>query len=356
MLSEHLRVDKKIRSFFERHERLVVPGLLVMGFVFDVITFQALDMITTMQILGAYVILAALALVYLQIYDSQRSPSGWALLRYLRALAPYVIQLTYGALLSSSLLFYWYSGALSVSWPLFALITGIMISSEVFRRFYLRPIVLLSVYTFLLLSYLSLLLPFVFRSLSGWIFIISSLISLVFVGLLVVGLAQLNSRLVAGSQAKLVAVLVVIASMNSMYFLNLIPPLPLSIREAGIYHKLERLDNELILSGEDENFWLGLIPGQKITWSESENIYVYTRIFAPAQINMDIYHRWEYYSPITNEWEDADRLRFEIKGGRAEGYRGYTTKNNLAFGKWRVTVETERGQVLGRLAFTLIAR
>jgi hypothetical protein len=46
-------------------------------------------------------------------------------------------------------------------------------------------------------------------------------------------------------------------------------------------------------------------------------------------------------------------ISFHITGGRQEGYRGYSFKTNVPAGKWRVFVETPRGQVLGRYEFNV---
>lgn len=348
-------MDKKLRAFYEKHERLLIPGLLVAGFIFDLITFRTLSMRTTLQFLGVYSILAAVALAYVNLYDGGKTPTGWALFRYLRAFAPYVIQLTFGALMSSSLLFYWYSGSFSVSWPLFALITALMISSELFRQYYMRPPVLFSVYNFLLLSYLSILLPFVLDSLSGWIFILSGVASTLITLILIGGLSLVAKHIEKQSSVIFASVLGVFVTMSAFYFMNLIPPLPLSIREAGVYHDIVREEGEYTLVGEDENFWQGLLPGQVIHAQKNDSLFVYTAIFVPAKLRTTIYHRWEYHDPKTGKWEDVSLLHFPVVGGRLEGYRGYTSKSNLAYGKWRVTVQNERGQVLGRVSFTLVA-
>ena len=46
-----------------------------------------------------------------------------------------------------------------------------------------------------------------------------------------------------------------------------------------------------------------------------------------------------------------NKLSFGIVGGRKEGYRGFSLSSNVSSGKWRVFVETKRGQVLGKVAF-----
>lgn len=65
-------------------------------------------------------------------------------------------------------------------------------------------------------------------------------------------------------------------------------------------------------------------------------------------------HHWQYYDEAKGEWVSRDRLAFSITGGNRTGYRGYSFKARAEAGKWRVDVETERGQVLGRISFRIL--
>ena len=47
-------------------------------------------------------------------------------------------------------------------------------------------------------------------------------------------------------------------------------------------------------------------------------------------------------------------LPFEISAGRENGYRGFTFKRGITPGKWRVAVETMRGQTLGEITFDVV--
>ena len=40
-----------------------------------------------------------------------------------------------------------------------------------------------------------------------------------------------------------------------------------------------------------------------------------------------------------------------IAGGREGGYRGYTIKQRVMPGDWRVDVETPEGRIIGRVSF-----
>jgi len=76
-------------------------------------------------------------------------------------------------------------------------------------------------------------------------------------------------------------------------------------------------------------------------------------VFAPTRLSTDIYHSWEHYDEAKGDWVEHLRSSYGISGGRDDGYRGYTLVQNYADGKWRCSVETERGQVLGREEFTV---
>ena len=58
-------------------------------------------------------------------------------------------------------------------------------------------------------------------------------------------------------------------------------------------------------------------------------------------------------SKEVKDWVDKGELPFTINGGREAGYKGYSWQTNLGVGKWRVFVQSERGQVLGKLQFTV---
>ncbi|MCF1193471.1 DUF2914 domain-containing protein, partial [Mangrovimonas sp. AS39] len=55
----------------------------------------------------------------------------------------------------------------------------------------------------------------------------------------------------------------------------------------------------------------------------------------------------------SGKWVSGSKISFPIKGGRNEGYRGFSKKENVFSGKWRVDIETERGQVVGRVRFDI---
>lgn len=97
-------------------------------------------------------------------------------------------------------------------------------------------------------------------------------------------------------------------------------------------------------------------PGQSIklisvAQLRAEGLFAYTAINAPRGLNERIYHVWRY------QGGEVERIALDIQGGRKEGYRAWTHKQNFptdVVGRWQVQVLTEAGQMLGVLRFKVV--
>jgi len=141
--------------------------------------------------------------------------------------------------------------------------------------------------------------------------------------------------------------------MNLFYFFDIIPPIPLAIREAGVFHDVKHASGKYSLVAEKENFWQKVTPGQIVHLTAGERAYAYSAIFAPAKLHTTIVHIWKRYDEEKKEWMSVATLPFSIAGGQKEGYKGYSWIHSPPSGKWRVYVETKRGQTLGRIEFSV---
>ncbi|AMS15025.1 MULTISPECIES: DUF5924 family protein [Pseudomonas] len=82
----------------------------------------------------------------------------------------------------------------------------------------------------------------------------------------------------------------------------------------------------------------------------SAGLYAYTAINAPRGLDERIYHVWQFNG------KEVDRVALDIHGGRKEGYRAWSHKQNFPgdpTGSWQVRVLTEDGQVIGVLRFKI---
>ncbi len=151
-----------------------------------------------------------------------------------------------------------------------------------------------------------------------------------------------------------IIIIAIAVSMNVLYFTNIIPPIPLSLEEAGLYYNIKSSGGKYIMQGERENFIKKTLFGQTLHATPRDRVYLYTAIFAPNNLKTKIVDHWQYYDAAKKEWIEKGELPFIINGGRAAGYKGYSWQSNLAEGKWRVFVQSERGQVSAKVQFTVV--
>lgn len=94
------------------------------------------------------------------------------------------------------------------------------------------------------------------------------------------------------------------------------------------------------------------LPGEAITELSTaqlqQGLYAYTSVRAPRGLKEQIYHEW------IHNGESIERIPLNIAGGREEGYRAWTHKQQFpedATGKWKIRVVTDSGQLLGAIRF-----
>lgn len=341
---------QRVKSFHSRYERWLMPLALVAGFLIDYFTFTNVRINITLILLSIYWIAAGLAIACINICDAGKMPKAFG---YIRLFAGLLMQFTFGALLGGSLVFYWFSGAISVSWPFIALIALLMLSNDVFRKYFSKLAVQIGVYFFITLSFFSLILPFIFNSISVWLFVAAGIMSLSVFYLYINFLAFARESVRQKKILLFALIIAVFAVMSLLYFTDIIPPIPLSIREAGAYHSIKRSNGKYVLSGEPETFWQRLAPGQTLHLAPGERAYLYTAVFAPAEFNTTILHHWQYYDEKQKNWVTLGKLPFSITGGQKEGYKGYSWISNPAPGKWRTYTQTQHGQTLGKIMITI---
>lgn len=345
MFSLHFRETRTyraVRTFTERHERFFMPAMLLAGTSIDALQFRWLDLKTTFIISSVYATICAAAMIL----SARTIKPEQTFLRYAQLLAPFFYQFTIGALLSTSLLFYWFNSSFSVSWPIIVLIALVMLFNEAFRDLFDRPTVQIALFAFVLFSLSTTFSAYGFNSLSPSVFLFGGIVSAAFVFLFI----AIYHRATKRSSSLIPIVLVVYFVMNALYFGKIIPPIPLALKEAGMY---TAISINYTLEGPGESGIERWIPGQTFSLAPGEPLYAYTAIYAPTDLSTLIVHDWQYYDETQNDWISKSRLTFAIRGGREEGYRGYSTKSALQEGAWRVSVETENGQILGRIPFTL---
>jgi len=273
-----------------------------------------------------------------------------------RAYAPLVVQFSFGGLLSGMLIFYGRSGAWIESWPFLLIFLVVIYLNETIRDRTTRLIYNIAILFIGLFSYVVLVIPVLTGYMGPWVFIGSGLLALFIMHRFVLFLYRLIPRFMEMQMRKVVFTIgMIFVTFNFMYFTNIIPPIPLSLKDVGIYHSVVRFDNGDYQLKYEEGRWWQPFKNSDDTFHPvgGDNIFCFASVSAPTKLATDIYHSWEYYDETTGEWKEHSRIPYSIEGGRGDGYRGYTLIQNFRDGKWRCSVETERGQSLGYETFNI---
>jgi hypothetical protein len=117
-----------------------------------------------------------------------------------------------------------------------------------------------------------------------------------------------------------------------------VPPATLWLTEVAVSTDF---DNQNRTPGES----LQVVSARQV---RNGGLYAYTAINAPRGLDERIYHVWQ------QNGKEVDRIALDIHGGRKEGYRAWTHKQNFPTdptGRWQVRVLTEDGQMIGVLRF-----
>ena len=327
----------------------------LLGFVLDNLTLTRIDQLFDNMVLLSYLFMTGLSIMLYHMYDSGRL-QFWPFKKICPWL-PVYIQFTFGGLFSGYLVFYSRSATLAGSWPFVLMLVLLVVSNELFKSKMARFGLQISLYFMTLFSFMIFFIPVLIGEMGATIFLLSGAVSLLCIRLYILLLEKVVPRKVIQIKRVLFpSILAIFLSFNALYFTNLIPPIPLSLKDAEIFHYVERQSDGTYVALAETREWYEVQKYFKTEFHTvaGEPIYFFSAIFAPTKLNAQVFHHWQYYNETTQAWVSADKFGFAIAGGRGEGYRGYTTKNSTHFGKWRVDIETDRGQLIGRTVFYVV--
>lgn len=340
-----------------KYVRQVKEHWLTIGFVFgfftDLILLNKIDDFFDNFMLFFYASLATISFLFFYIGTAERAPGF--LSRIFKQYAPVLMQYAFGGLLSGMLIFYGRSGDWLVSAPFLLLIIAVILGNEFVTKRSNRLIYHLSLYFIGIYSYIVLVLPVLFGKMGDLMFFLSGVVALIVVTIVI----QLLYRIVPhfmelNTRAVILTVGFIYIGFNVLYFTNIIPPIPLSLTQLEVVHDVSRFENgSYRIVTETKPWWQSLLPHTTVIHPSLSAISCYASVYAPTRLTTDIYHTWEYKNE-GGEWVQHFRTSYPVvSSGTVRGYRGYTTISSFNDGTWRCTVETERGQVLGRETFII---
>lgn len=345
---------RKLLAWAQRNERHLGAVVFVAGFVTDVITFVLLDISLVNLVFAGYLALAAAAVLLshaLASHPPERAGVGY---RSALVLLPLAAQYLIGNLLSGFLIFYTKSSVVLASWPFLVLLLLIFVGNEWFRKYKDRIAFMAVLLFFTGYAYAVFALPLFLGTLGPPVFLGSTALALGGFTLYMLLLRAVGrARLVQSIGVIRIAVLGITLALTASYFTGLVPPIPLTLTEGGIYHDVRVVNGNYELKAEAMRAWYDPRP-QEVHVTGGEPLFAFASVFAPVRFGATVVHRWQRYDEGADAWVTQSRIAFTITGGRLGGYRGYSEVANVLPGAWRVRVETENGQVIGQMRFTAI--
>ncbi len=346
--------SNKDKGFLARRGRTVSAIAFISGFIWDGLTLTFVDLSGAAIILGIYLAVIAVGIIVYQ-GISVRYEKGWK--RKFANVIPYVIQFMFGTLFNASLIFYTRSAELSGSWPFLLFLLAAVFSNEIFRT--KQNHITFQIALFFLAEFLFLVfaLPIAVGKIGSDVFIWSGLISLTVLGIVVFSLSKVaKERSLEARRTRIFIVILIYAFLNYGYFANLIPPIPLALKDAGVFHSVVKINGSYNVKYEPAPSYVFWRKEDKVFHQfNNAPVYIWSAVFAPSAFSLSVYHEWYYFDTATNQWALKSKTEFDMVGGRGGGYRGYSMKNNLLPGKWRVDITIGTGQRLGRVFFDLVS-
>ncbi|MBS1969853.1 MAG: DUF2914 domain-containing protein [Bdellovibrionales bacterium] len=335
----------------EKYEHQLDIVFFIGGFIFDAFMVAEPDEVFSIVQQIAYIFIVAALIHFELLFRLQKwHPTGrWAKLWGYRNL---LLHFLLGTMLNIYSLFYIKSASVLNSILFLVLMAGMIVANEL--PFVKKSHVSFKVglYAICVFSFFSILNP-VLLGFVGWI-----PFGLAIAATLLVFFIQFKQlkKHVPDDKTLFRAILFpgisVLVVFGIFYFMKWIPPVPLSVREQGVYHLIEKKEGEYLLSTEKPwwKFWQS--GDQEFKAEPGDKIYFYAQIYSPAKFSDHVYVQFAWDNPKLG-WQGADRIPLKIVGGRKEGYRGYAIKSNYTPGDWRVQVVTEGGLEISRLYFTV---
>ncbi|OIR04494.1 hypothetical protein GALL_134280 [mine drainage metagenome] len=252
---------------------------------------------------------------------------------------PYMaIQFLFGSLFSALFILYFKSSShiTAIIWSIG--LGALLVANEYLEEAYKRLTLTWTLFGFCAILLFNFVVPFVVGSIHAIWFFASTLLAVAATCALKL---KISPQLGSIKPTYIVAAVIILA-----YVLDVIPPVPLVKRDVQVGTHFEKLAGEYRVLQDKAPWW--------VFWSSTSNtlyinagdpVYCISSVFAPRGLETKLYHNWQYYD-AKKGWQTRSRIGFSLAGGRDNGFRGYTFKQNLAYGEWRVKVETEGGKTI----------
>jgi len=256
----------------------------------------------------------------------------------------WLVQFCFGSIFSAMVVCYFKSSG-SIYTLLFVLIlVAVLVANEFLQNKYTKITLSWSLLCLSGSMYLNFQLPYLVHSVGTVWFLLSC--ALAFLPAWAVW--KLSKR----DRSSLIPPAFVTIGLVLCWFLDLIPPVPMVLKQTIICKGFERISGEYTCLEPEQSFMkthFGL-GDFEIYHAPGEVIYALSSVFGPNDLEAHLEHRWKWLDP-SGEWMERGRVPFTMRGGRISGWRLYSNKQSLEPGFWRLETALRDGAVIGSVEF-----
>lgn len=330
--------SNKFSQIRENHPHIVTMSVFLSGFLLDIFTIGRID--DYLNFLAHFIYLILLIFLFTRLNKTFENPR----LSLINKHSLDIFHFLSGGLLSAFTIFFILSSSIAQSsiFILFILFLMVMNESEYFQKG--NDWIKLFLVQFCLSSFMIIYVPVIMGLTGTIVFLIATIFGAVILPLLLKKLKNnsYNHSIVCSAFVTFVFII--------MYIFNFIPPVPLSVKEIGVYHDVKKINNEYHLYKEVSRLKFWSQGDQDFVAQQGDKVYVFARIFAPKRFEEKVYIQWEVWQ---DDWKVSDRIPLKVTGGNDWGYRAYTFKKNYTEGTWRARIVTENEKEIGRVNFQI---
>lgn len=324
----------ELRQLYPRLAHVLPAISFFAGFIFDALTLgRQIIPIDFVILTGYYIIAAAILLVIGRDIEHR-----W------KDYQNVALQFFLGGIFSALVIFYFLSSSELGGFILVSGLTILLVGNE-FVEHHHHLTLSWTLFTICGIMFFNFALPHLFRSIQPLWFFVSTGVALG----ITLFLWFLSKKRTSIAPSFAIAALLVVLNVA-----NVLPPVPLVKKELFIAHRIEKSDGQYTAEIERRppgRFWLRSSP--VFHRADSEAVYCFSSIFIPRGLETTVRHRWQKSDETTGQWITTDVVPFTIRGGRLDGYRGFSSKANVSPGRWRIRAESPDGKTIGIIDFRI---
>jgi len=329
--------------------------IFLAGFIFDALMLPDIEHPFARYVVFSYLCIIAIAIMFREWLVSRNTASESEQKIY--SVVTFCISYFSGSALSFVFIYAIRSAQLSVSWPLFLILLVCIFANEFVSTHDFRFTLDVGILLIATLFYIVFNVPLFLKVQNDITFGISIGLTVI-IFLCYIFILKFSSENAYDNAGRGYALALGIPMFVAMlYFLNVLPAVPLSLTNAGVYHNMVRnVNGEFVAQKENDTrrFAKYLTPIYHLTPYDNA-VYFFSAVNAPAELTAPISYTWEFFDLKNNRWVSYDKpITFTLAGGREDGYRAYSQKENIIEGLWRVTVKVDNNRIIGRFKFQIV--